>query len=73
MENETFRSILEEDRRKIGDYLSERVSAETSEQALIAEAMRYAVLGGKRLRGILALEFCRLFGGAEEDALPFAA
>ncbi len=73
MEKETFLSILKDDRRKIGEYLSARVIAETSEQALIAEAMRYAVLGGKRLRGILVLEFCRLFGGAEEDALPLAA
>ena len=73
MEKETFLSVLEDDREKIGGYLSARIAAENSEQALIAEAMRYSVLGGKRLRGILVLEFCRLFGGSAEDALPFAA
>lgn len=37
------------------------------------EAMRYSALsGGKRIRPFLTLEFCRLFGGREESALPFA-
>lgn len=73
MDKETFLSVLEDDREKIGGFLSAQIAAENSEEALIAEAMRYSVLGGKRLRGILVLEFCRLFGGSVEDALPFAA
>ena len=37
------------------------------------EAMRYSALsGGKRIRPFLVLEFCRLFGGRDEAALPFA-
>ena len=37
------------------------------------EAMKYSVLGGgKRVRAFLVLEFCRLFGGSEDAALPFA-
>ena len=39
----------------------------------LAEAMRYSLLaGGKRLRPILVLEFCRLSGGEPETALPIA-
>lgn len=38
------------------------------------EAMRYALLGGgKRIRAVLVLEFCRISGGKPESALPFAA
>lgn len=38
------------------------------------ESERYSLMaGGKRVRPALVLEFCRLFGGHVEDALPFAA
>ncbi len=40
---------------------------------IVAEAMKYSVRGGgKRIRPILVLEFCRLCGGDVTDALPFA-
>lgn len=39
----------------------------------VAEAMAYAcAAGGKRLRPVLTLEFCRLCGGKTAAALPFA-
>jgi geranylgeranyl pyrophosphate synthase len=39
----------------------------------LAEAMRYSLLaGGKRIRPILVLEFCRICGGSVEKALPVA-
>ena len=39
----------------------------------LADAMRYSLLaGGKRLRPVLALAFCRAFGGDEAAALPVA-
>ena len=39
----------------------------------LEEAMRYSLLaGGKRIRPILTLEFCRAAGGEPEDALDFA-
>lgn len=39
----------------------------------VAEAMAYsAEAGGKRLRSLLTLEFCRLVGGDPKKALPFA-
>lgn len=38
----------------------------------LTEAMRYSLLdAGKRIRPILALEFCRAAGGNPEDAMPF--
>ncbi|HOH89534.1 MAG TPA: polyprenyl synthetase family protein, partial [Bacillota bacterium] len=40
---------------------------------VITEAMRYSLLaGGKRLRPILAIMSCELFGGQEDEVLPFA-
>ena len=42
-------------------------------QAKLFEAMRYSLLGGgKRLRGVLVLEFCRVSGGDALSALPLA-
>lgn len=42
-------------------------------QAGLAEAMRYSLLaGGKRIRPMLVLEFCRISGGDIEKALPAA-
>ncbi len=39
----------------------------------LAEAMRYSLLaGGKRIRPMLVLEFCRVCGGDVEAALPVA-
>ena len=39
----------------------------------LAEAMRYSLLaGGKRIRPMLVLEFCRISGGNIMDALPVA-
>ena len=42
-------------------------------QDIVVDAMRYSVRnGGKRVRPMLVLEFCRVCGGNVEDALPFA-
>lgn len=43
-------------------------------QTTVAQAMAYACAGGgKRIRPVLLLEFCRLCGGDTETAMPFAA
>ncbi len=43
-------------------------------QTVVAEAMAYACAGGgKRIRPVLVLEFCRLCGGDPAAAMPFAA
>lgn len=40
----------------------------------INKAMRYSLTAsGKRIRPVLLMEFCKLFGGTEEDAMDFAA
>lgn len=42
-------------------------------QSSIYDAMNYSLLsGGKRLRPMLLLEFCRLCGGSYEASMPFA-
>ena len=43
-------------------------------QKELLEAMRYSLLaGGKRLRPVFVLDFCRMCGGDWHKALPFAA
>jgi geranylgeranyl diphosphate synthase type II len=38
-------------------------------ESTVGDAMRYSTLGGgKRIRGVLALEFCRVFGGTPSKA-----
>jgi len=42
-------------------------------QKTVIDAMRYSLLaGGKRLRPVFVLEFCRVCGGNIDDAMPFA-
>ena len=46
----------------------------TEPQTLLFDAMEYSLLaGGKRLRPIFALEFCRMCGADWNNAAPFAA
>jgi geranylgeranyl diphosphate synthase type II len=53
--------------QKLDEYLA------VGEPAELFEAMRYTVLlPGKRLRPVMCLETCRVFGGNIEDALPTA-
>lgn len=42
-------------------------------EPVVSEAMKYSLgIGGKRIRPVLLLEFCRVCGGDAEKALPFA-
>ncbi len=46
---------------------------EDADLATLLDSERYSLFaGGKRIRPTLTLEFCRLFGGRDEAALPFA-
>lgn len=56
-------------------YLKENCFCYAKEpQQKLFESMRYSLLGGgKRLRPLLVLEFCRLCGGNVECAMPYAA
>lgn len=60
---------------KIEDYLKQQSSRHADHpQQTLFDAMRYSLLaGGKRLRPIFVLDFCRMCGGEWEKALPFAA
>lgn len=59
----------------IENYLNQECFIYQAEpQKALFDAMRYSLLaGGKRLRPILVLEFCRICGGNWETAAPFAA
>ena len=53
--------------------VEERLDSLLPRKDRLTESMRYSLLaGGKRLRPILVLEFCRACGGSEEDALDAA-
>ena len=64
-----YQSLINMINATLADYLAIRgVSYQ-----MLADAMEYSVEnGGKRVRPILTLEFCRLCGGNMADALPFA-
>ena len=64
----------EEYRLKIDEALAGYFKVrEGALNAGLAEAMRYSLLaGGKRIRPLLVLEFCRIAGGDIEKALPVA-
>ena len=55
----------------LGDFYSQ---FKKEPQGKLFEAMKYSLLvGGKRIRPILAFEFCRLCSGDWKSAAPFAA
>ncbi len=60
---------------RIEDYLKQQSLCYSDHpQQTLFDAMRYSLLaGGKRLRPIFVLDFCRMCGGEWEKALPFAA
>ncbi|MBO5294006.1 MAG: polyprenyl synthetase family protein, partial [Clostridia bacterium] len=46
---------------------------EDDDLRVLLDSERYSLFaGGKRIRPVLTLEFCRMLGGEEEAALPFA-
>lgn len=60
---------------QIEAYLATLCSTEgeTVHYAVLPEAQRYSLMaGGKRIRPVLTLAFCRLFGGDPTAALPYA-
>ena len=70
-----FDARTSEYRSFIENYLKSIYPAFRSEpQELLFDAMEYSLLaGGKRLRPIFVLDFCRMCGGNWENAAPFAA
>ena len=65
-------SQLRADQTRIEEALA-AYAARWPAYGALRDAMSYSLLsGGKRIRPALTLAVCRLFGGREEDALPFA-
>ena len=51
----------------------QRVYEEDADLRVLLDSERYSLFaGGKRIRPMLTLEFCKMFGGDEAAALPFA-
>ncbi|MBQ2898306.1 MAG: polyprenyl synthetase family protein, partial [Oscillospiraceae bacterium] len=65
-------SFLADDKNLIDSAMSTELVSTSPEFDKIVEAMRYSALGGKRLRGILTLEFAKMFGCGSDDAMPYA-
>lgn len=59
---------------KFEAYLQALLPSEGKPQKVLYDAMNYSLLsGGKRIRPLLVILFCKLCGGDVEQALPFAA
>lgn len=66
-------NMYDEYLKAIEGYLNSRFDRPETAYGELLEAMRYSLLaGGKRIRPVLALEFCRISGGSVEEALPVA-
>ena len=70
-----FENSSREYREFVEDYLKGIYKKYTDQpQKPLFEAVEYSLLaGGKRLRPIFALDFCRMCGGDWKNAAPFAA
>ena len=68
-----FSAELKERQEYVNRVLDSFLPAADGRQKTVLEAMGYSVtIGGKRIRPTLTLEFCKLFGGEESAAVPFA-
>ena len=69
-----YKNRLDEYRKAVEEFLHGCFADESAAQWELYRAMRYSLLaGGKRIRPVLTLEFCRMCGGDWRAALPFAA
>lgn len=68
-----FKAEINERIERIDKALEFYLMPRNNPQSVIYDAMRYSIFaGGKRLRPILLLEWCKLLGGDEDMAMPFA-
>lgn len=68
-----FKQSLKQRANYVEELLSQYMPKEEGYQKTIMESMNYSLsAGGKRLRPILTLEACKMVGGNEVDAIPFA-
>lgn len=68
-----FKQKMQEYSILVDDKLSEYLNRKNCLQQTVFNAMNYSVgAGGKRIRPIILLEFCKMCGGNIENALAFA-
>ena len=74
MDEKLFSARMAADKEKVEGYLASCLeSAADARYHKLVESMRYSLTaGGKRLRPILTMEFCRMCGGDAEAALGAA-
>ena len=72
MTNEGLELLLHRDATVVEEAMKQYYTEDEDLQNLL-NSERYSLFaGGKRIRPALTLEFCKLFGGEEEAAMPFA-
>jgi len=68
-----LKTYLEEKRVAVEKALAASIETTCPETETITESMRYSLLaGGKRIRPIMCIAACEMFGGTMEDAMPTA-
>lgn len=73
MTNNEFENILANDQRLVENSLPSFLPSTLNGQDEVVEAMKYSLTnGGKRLRPVLTLEFCKACGGDRHDAIEAA-
>ncbi len=73
MQNSEFKNIMNEDIEAVNKALVSYLPGYEDGQRSVVRAMKYSLVnGGKRLRPVLVIEFCKACGGTLSDALPFA-
>lgn len=71
--DKTLQQALEDNSARVEAALDSYTASEDGDIARLTESQRYSLLGGgKRIRPFLAMEFCRMHGGDDAAALPFA-
>ncbi|MBQ2756223.1 MAG: polyprenyl synthetase family protein [Oscillospiraceae bacterium] len=69
----SFKEMFDQYRVEIEEALDKSIVVDDKDYAGLVEAMRYSLLsGGKRIRAVMVLEFCRLFSGEYKKAMPYA-
>ena len=72
MTEEILQLVMERDATMTENALKNYYTEDEDIRVLL-DSERYSLFaGGKRIRPLLTLEFCRLFGGEDSAALPFA-
>lgn len=73
MTNNEFENILANDQRLVENSLPSFLPSALNGQDEVVDAMKYSLTnGGKRLRPVLTLEFCKACGGDRNDAIEAA-